>query len=684
MRYRMVMTSAMLAGGAATGALAQEAPVELSPLTLDSAFRDERNILDTPVAASVREGEALESRQADTYEELIGDIPGLSIEGGPRGISQEPNIRGFQDEQIVLRFDGARFNFNQAHRGRFFLDPDIVQRVEVIRGGGSTLFGSGALGGVISVETKDPQDLLQEGRTTGARLRFGYSSNGDIGHGSATVFGDWGQYDALAFIGTRQFGSDLDDGDGNDIRNSQLDAINGLLKFGFEPTPDQRFEFNISRYDDEGTTPANSSSPSSPDDVDRDASVTSAQLSWDYAPQGSNWLDLSVLLYGNTLEITEDRDSDGRADETNYDTVGLEIVNRSKFDVGVPVEVVYGVEILRDTQEGIRDGAPRVQFPDADATTTGVFAEATWAVTDRLDLITGLRFDSYSRDPDSATFDDVDEDFFSPRIGFSYRPTDNWQIFGNVAQAFRAPSLSELYNDGVHFTVDPDDIPPGAPFSGVNRFVPNPDLEEEESTQFELGARFEDTGIWRQGDFLRFAANIYYADVTNFIDQRVTFIDFTTGTPGPTGFVFDGTTTSRNVDAEFWGLEAEVDYDAGLWFARAGLSLPQGEQTNGDPLGALPQERLTGTFGLRPSPDWQVGARVTLAADRSDVPDDSLPAEAFEVVDLFASWAPSDGPLAGAVIRAGVDNVFDEDYIIYPNGLSQPGRTFKISTSFQF
>lgn len=53
------------------------------------------------------------------------DIPGVIVEGGPRPIALEPNIRGFRDEQVVLRFDGARQNFSLAHRRRFFTDPEI-------------------------------------------------------------------------------------------------------------------------------------------------------------------------------------------------------------------------------------------------------------------------------------------------------------------------------------------------------------------------------------------------------------------------------------------------------------------------------------------------------------------------------------------------------------------------------
>lgn len=650
--------------------------MDLPPVILETGLRDSRNILDTPVAASVVEGEALERRQADTYQELIGDVPGVTIEGGPRGISQEPNIRGFQDEQIVLRFDGARQNFNQAHRGRFFFDPDIVQRIEVIRGGGSTLYGSGALGGVIAVETKDPADLLRDGETTGARLRFGAASNGEVLSPTATVFGDWGQWDALAFVGIREMGDSLEDGNGDEIARSELDAANALVKFGFEPTNDQRFEFGLSYYEDDGLTPPNANAPAEDDnEIDRSAEVLNTRFAWDYKPENSDVIDLSVLLYSNSLDISEDRPTDGREDETEYDTYGFEVVNRSRFNAGVPITLVYGIDAYQDEQTGTRDGAPREQFPDAEATTYGGFLEATVGVSTQLDLIAGARFDSYERETDDPALDDVDETFFAPRIGFSYRPNANWQIFGNLAEAYRAPTLTELYNDGVHFLV------PFGPFlTGINNFTPTPELKEEDSVQIELGTRYETAGVWTAGDVLRVSANAYYAEVDDFIDTVVTDFDFSTAF---TGFVF-AETFQRNVDAELWGVEAEVDYDAGPWFAGLGLSIPRGEQTNGDPLGSIPQDRLTATLGWRPSPEITMGLRTTFASGQDDVPDGSVEGESYELVDLFASWTPRRGAMEGAILRAGIDNVFDEQYTIFPNDLPQPGRTFKVSVAYQF
>lgn len=669
MNRSVLLLTTALVSATAIAAQAQDTGFTLDPILLGSAFRDDRAILDTPVAASVVEGEALERKQAGDFEELIGDIPGVTIDGGPRGISQEPNIRGFRDEQIVLRFDGGRLNFGQAHRGRFFIDPALVQRVEVVRGGGSTLFGSGALGGVISVETVDAADLLQPGQTMGGRLTFGYSSNGAQPNASGTVYADYGSVDLLFSLAARSVTSDLESGNGTTIPFSQIDATNGLFKFGFEPSEDSRFEFSYSIYNDTALVPANSSgNPTGSNPVvNRDAKVQDFRLSYDYAPTGSNWVDLWVLLYGTRLDIEESVTPPGAArfDETRYETYGLEIVNRSSFDMGVPVDLVYGIEAFRDTQEGLRNGAPRLAFPNAEAETIGVFAEATIGLTSQLDLIAGARFDSYERDPDDPTLRPVSEDFFSPRIGLSYRPNETWQIFGNIAQAYRAPTLSELYNSGLHFAGNPFGFPPN------NFFVPNPNLRPEESLQFEIGARFENFNVFRNGDSLSFSANAYYAEVDDYIEQTVN--------------IAAGTTTSANVaSATLWGFEAEVDYDATGWFLGAGLSIARGENDAGGWLGSIPQDRLTLEGGVRPWQDWELGARVVLAADQDKVPAAATPGDGFQVVDLFATWAPSDGPLSNGTIRFGVDNVFDEQYTIYPNGLAQPGRSFKVSASFTF
>ena len=114
--------------------------------------------------------------------------------------------------------------------------------------------------------------------------------------------------------------------------------------------------------------------------------------------------------------------------------------------------------------------------------------------------------------------------------------------------------------------------------------------------------------------------------------------------------------------------------------------MPRGRGDDGEKLGSIPQDRLVVTAGYRPAPDWELGARGTFASgiNADDVPEGGLTTSGFAVFDLFVTWAPSSGPLEGAVFAAGIDNVTDRDYRIHPNGLDSPGIAFKVSGGFRF
>lgn len=318
--------------------VAQE-PILAPEITVFGGARDERPLFDTPNSVSVVGPEEILRRQPSSYEELLGDVPGVSIEGGPRGIAQEPNIRGFQDEQVVIRVDGARQNFSLAHRGRFFTDPDVLKQVEVLRGGASTLFGSGALGGVIFLDTKDASDIVEPGELWGGRVKLGFNSQGDEFLGAGTLAFDTGAFDGLAFFAGRPRFSDLEDGSGDPIIDSEIDSQNALLKLGWEPAGGHRLEASYQLYQDDGATPPNANVQGSPTTVvDRSLTYQTARLAYDLAPADSDLIDLSVLAYANLIDVEEDRVFDGRRDETDYETLGFEATNISRFQLGVGAE----------------------------------------------------------------------------------------------------------------------------------------------------------------------------------------------------------------------------------------------------------------------------------------------------------------------------------------------------------
>lgn len=667
-------------------AAAQDAELTVEEIVVWGAARDERRLLETPNAVTVIDEFEIERRQPSSYEELLGDVPGVTIEGGPRAISQEPNIRGFQDEQVVLRIDGARQNFDLAHRGRFFTDPEILKRVEVLRGGNSTLYGSGALGGVIFLETKDADDVVEQGELWGGLAKGGFNSQGTQFLATTTLAFQADAVDGLGFFAYRPMGEDLTDGDGSAILNSEIDSMNGLVKFGYEPADAHRLEVSYQRYDDQGLTPPNADAEATPTTiVNRDLAFQTAQAQWTWGPADSDVIDLDALFYFNSADVTEDRPSDSRVDKTRYETLGFEAVNRSEIDPGLPIRLSYGIEGYQDRQDATRNGGPRPQAPDARASYLSAFAQADIDLGRRFVVTPGLRFDYFDIEPD-GDFPTQSDSQLSPRISVQWQPTDVSQVWLSASRSFRAPSLTELYNDGVHFSVPGFPLGPGTVFSGNNVFIPSPDLQPERAVQVEIGGRADLRGVIREDDRLTLSANTYYASVDDFVDTIVEFIDFSTGSFNPvTGnFDVDGSTQNVNVDALLWGFEAQVDYDAGKWFVGAGLTIPRGLNRDGGPLGSIPQDRLVVTGGIRPFRDVEIGARATLLDGQDDVPAGTLPAPGAAVFDLFATYAPSAGRLEGAVFAFGIDNVTDRQYRIYPNGLNQAGIAVKASAAVRF
>ncbi len=392
----------------------EAAAVQLPPILLYSAARDYRDILDTPAPATVLEADDIAGRAPSTYDDLLGDIPGVNIGGGPRAISQEPNIRGFDDGQVVIRVDGARQTFNAGHRGRFFTDPEALKRVEVLRGGASTLYGSGAMGGVIALETKDADDFLAPDQTFGGRVGGAWSSQGNefLAHGA--VAARWNRFDAMGFLSWRPMGSDLEDGDGASILNSEINTRSAIAKLGFEPNDANRFEASFQAYRDDGATPPNANAASTPSTVvNRELDHRSGRLQWDYAPAGSDLWDLTALAWVTRVELSEDRPADGRSDDTEQTTYGFEAANVSRLNPGLPVTLSYGAEVYQDDYSASRDGAVRLQSPDATMTFAAVFAQGDIELGHGVTLTPGLRYDHYTVDPGGA-FDDRSEGQLSP------------------------------------------------------------------------------------------------------------------------------------------------------------------------------------------------------------------------------------------------------------------------------
>jgi hemoglobin/transferrin/lactoferrin receptor protein len=658
-----------------------------------TATRTERPIFTTPFSVSVINASDIELFQPFSYADVFEGTPGLSIQGGARRIAEEPSIRGFSDQQLVLRIDGARQNFDLAHRGRFFVDPDLVQRIEVVRGSASALYGSGALGGVISLETKGADDLLAAGDDLGGRAKLGYQGNGNEFLASGGLFGRSGKIDAFANIIYREVFDDLEDGSGETILDSRDRLLNGLLKLGITPAEHHRIEITAEVFDNDGHNPTAADDISSPSTVvDRDSTEYALRSQYSYADPDHPWLDFGVSAYYQSIDITEDRFIDGRLDQSEFESFGIDLHNTTRLIPArnTKIALTYGFEFFEDSQSGTRNGAARIEFPDAERSFIAGYAQAEIDLFDGiLTLVPGIRIDSFAMRPE-GNFAKRTETDASPRFSIGIKPTEWLYLWGGWAQAFRAPSLSELFNDGVHFTI-PNGLGPNTLV--INEFRPTPLLAPEDAESFEAGARIRRRGLFMAKDSFEISGNYFSSDIDDFVDTVVTFIDPAKPpvfTPPLGPITFFGSTTNVNIRARLSGFEGEITYDSPIFSASvSGFTVDGDNRDTGSGLGSIPQDSLT--FSLKaklPRYGWQVGGRASIAAAQNDVPDGSVTTESYETVDLFANWSPQRGVLPamleGTVMTIGIDNLFDETFSIHPTVIRQPGRSVRLTLSRQF
>src|SRR6056297_2029712 len=244
-----------------------------------SVTHTERPRVITPASITMVGRDNIETIQPFGFQDVFESIPGVSIQGGPRRIAEEPSIRGFADEQVVIRLDGTRQNFNKAHGGRFLTDPDLLRSIEVLRGAGSAIYGSGALGGAFVLETVSGRDLTGGLKGLGLRQKFGWQNNGEEWSSFTTGYGQAGSFDILASYVIREAGDDLETGAGETILATQDEIGTGLLKFGWQADEHQRLELTLDRFENRGRNPTNANETVTATNlVDRDTDRNAARL----------------------------------------------------------------------------------------------------------------------------------------------------------------------------------------------------------------------------------------------------------------------------------------------------------------------------------------------------------------------------------------------------------------------
>lgn len=458
----------------------------LSPVVV-TATASERDQADAPASVTVINGETLRRQPMLDVADAVRSSVGVGLEStglGRRGIS----IRGMSSEHTLMLIDGQRISASTsaiAHSDYElgWVPAAAIERVEVVRGPMSSLYGSDALGGVVNTVTRAATDswegslssytLINAHDLGGNQLKNGFYLGGPLVPGKLGL-NAWGE------LARRHALRDA----GNTALTAQDERRGAMGHLGLTWTPDTRQRIDMSvdaGYETrEGIRGGTSGAVySSKDDVQRRRYALSHTGSWD-------WGDSQIRLYRSTLD-RENLRSDGDTQSGPNRFTDTVLDGRATFAVRSAHTLTLGGETRRESLED-----PSVNRKGkAGQSHYALFAQDEIRLSEQWEMVLGGRFDQH-------------EDFgsqFSPRAYLLFHPSQALTFKAGVGRGFKAPTLKQLSPE----------YESRAAMGGRGIIRGNPDLQPETNQSFELGVEFNQRP-WSA------SATLFHNDVKNLID----------------------------------------------------------------------------------------------------------------------------------------------------------------------
>lgn len=694
----------------------------LSTITV-SATRTEREVANTPGTVTVKDREQLDRELVTDIRDLVRYEPGVSVAGQPTrfGLSGF-NIRGIDGNRVLIEIDGIRVpdafqigSFSNA--GRDLVDIDLLKRVEIVRGAASSLYGSSAIGGVVSFQTKDPEDFLGPEDSGHIGLKAGWYGADEGRYGGITAAAG-GERAAILFgfshregRETENRGHDDSDGATRTTPNPQrYEVDSALVKTVFRPADGHRLElaFETGRGDTRtdvrsGRTTTVSVNPGTgtvtstvqvldlAGDDRRERTRYGAQ--YRYQPD-TGWIDqIDAQVYhqrSRTEQFTyELRETTAAASGVvtpqerhrrftfNQELDGAELMLRKDVDWGGSRHrLIAGLDYLQTEVDQLRDGharnpvtgvvtssiAPDVfpvrDFPSATIRESAVFVQDEVDLFEgRLSLIPGLRLDRYRLQPRPDAIFEEDNPGVEPSALRNNRVSPK---FGALWWFTPNWALTGQYARG--FRAPPyNDVNVG--FTNLQfgyTAIPNPNLKPETSTSLEAGLR-------AAYDWGRLSFTAFDNRYDDFIESLIALPPgHPDAVPGLLTFQSQNLNKVRIRGAEAAAALAFGHFAAGLdgFSLRAAVSYARGDdETNDQPLISVDPARLvTGLAYDDPAGRWGLELVGTAVRRQSRLPEREpalFASPGRVVVDLLGYWRP----LTGVSVHAGVFNLGDRTYV---------------------
>jgi outer membrane receptor protein involved in Fe transport len=654
-------------------------PLRLNESVVVTAQRETSPVLDVPRSVSVIDARDRERRLPRTTPEALAGMTGVFVQKTNHG-GGSPIVRGLVGNQVLVLVDGIRLN-NATYRygpNQYLatVDPYPIERLEVVRGLGSVVHGSDALGGVVNIITAAPS-FSEDGFRLSGRLAPKLASS-DVEQGTRLDLQASGR--AVAFLGGFSYWNYGDlraggglgveapsgyrerDGDGRLLvrlgDRHLLHAAYQHVRQDDVPRFDQVRQRGYERY--------------SFDPQQRQLAYLRLESSFD-----SRWIQSFRLTpsfhRSSERRVIQRRGASVQVREKDVvDVLGLSLEARSRLGPGWTL--VSGFETYRDHVRSMREDldlgsglavSRRGLYPDgAAAQSAAVFVHSSldWR---QFVVDLGGRFSRYGVDAEDASFGELRlrNSAWVGTAAILWKLGARHRAFAAVAQGFRAPNVDDVSTLGrFDFGVE----------------VPSPGLDPEKSLSYEVGFKSRTSR-------LAAAAALYRNNLSNLIDR----------VPGeyqrsPT---YEGQAVYRRTNvgrAYVEGVEVELE---GRLFddlaAFGGLAYTYGQQvTTGEPMRRIPP--LSGQLGLR----WErvrgaslgaallfAGRQDRLAAgDKADHRIAPGGTPAWSVLNVHAGYRFG----SGLEVRSGVENIFDEAYRVHGSGIDGYGRYAWLGAQIRF
>jgi hemoglobin/transferrin/lactoferrin receptor protein len=698
-----------------------------------SASRSEQLSKDLPVRVKVISPKDVAFQNPQTTADLLGASGEVFIQKSQQG-GGSPMIRGFATNRLLITVDGVRMN-NAVFRGGniqqiISIDPFNIESAEVYFGPSSVIYGSDAIGGVMSFQTLKPQLSLNEvpfikGQVAG---RYASANNELAGHADVNVgwkkwavltsishnkFGDLrmgsnGPSDYLRnFSVTRQDSADVvvPNNDPNLQVNSGFHQTGILQKIRFKPTEkwDIYYAFHYNETSDYHR-------------YDRLIETTSNGLprhaEWHYGPQKWMMNQLTVNHYARgkvydqmTIRLAHQFFEESRTDRRfNQDrrrfrkeNVHAYSLNIDFFkNLGAKHKVFYGLEGVlnqitsfgQDTD--ITTGATvpaATRYPNSDWGSYAAYLSYQFKINEKITLNSGVRYNhfvihahfdtTFIPVPVAQAF--IDFGALNGNLGLVVRPAKTWTVQVNLSTAYRAPNIDDI---GKIFDSEPGKV-----------VVPNPNLKAEYAYNADLGI----SKLF--GEWLKLDATGYFTYLNKALVRRNYQLN------GLDSIEYDGVLSQVQAiqNASFayvYGVQAGVDVQFGKGFrlsSRINYQMGREEMDDGSisrsrhaaPL--FGQTRLS--YGFK-NLKLECYAMYNGQINASDLPIEEQGKPALYARDenskpYSPSWYTINFRMGYQVtshlyLTAALENITDQRYRPYSSGLAGAGRNFIVSARIKF